>query len=95
LRAETGSDKGISELGYRHDAATALDVALLRAALSGMPLAADTSRLAARGAAAVLPVKAVDLMPALQGQALGSRLRDIESRWIASGFTLTREQLLS
>lgn len=95
LRAETGSDKGISELGYRHDAATALDVALLRAAFSGMPLAADASGRAARGAAAVLPVKAVDLMPALQGQALGSRLRDIESRWIASGFTLTREQLLS
>jgi poly(A) polymerase len=33
-------------------------------------------------------------MPALQGAALGARLRELESRWIASGFVLTRDDLL-
>ncbi|TKA95670.1 CCA tRNA nucleotidyltransferase, partial [Cereibacter changlensis] len=45
-------------------------------------------------AAAKLPVSAADLMPALQGAALGARLREIEARWIASGFRLSREALL-
>ena len=33
-------------------------------------------------------------MPRLQGAALGAALRAAEARWIASGFTLTRAQLL-
>ena len=45
-------------------------------------------------AAAVFPVRPADLMPALSGPALGARLRALEARWIASGFTLRREDLL-
>jgi poly(A) polymerase len=30
----------------------------------------------------------------LQGPALGDRMREIEACWIASGFTLTRAELL-
>ncbi len=95
LRAETGSNKGISELGYRHGTKTAVDIALLRAASLGAPLAPDASDDAARGAAAVLPVKAADLMPDLHGPALGEKLQEIEARWIASDFALTRDDLLA
>jgi poly(A) polymerase len=34
-------------------------------------------------------------MPALSGAALGRRLRQAEDDWIASGFRLSREQLLA
>ncbi len=95
LRDEIGSDKGIAELGYRFGATMAIDIALLRAALSGQSLRDDAADLAERGAAARLPVKATDLMPELKGQALGERLKLIEARWIESGFTLTRDQLLA
>jgi len=49
----------------------------------------------AKAAAQVFPVVAADLMPRYQGPALGARLRQLESRWIASGFTLSRAELLS
>ena len=42
-----------------------------------------------------LPVTPADLMAlGLSGPALGDRLREIERRWIASGFTLSRADLL-
>jgi len=39
-------------------------------------------------------LKAADLMPDYQGPALGKRLAELEDRWIASGFSLTKAQLL-
>ncbi len=42
----------------------------------------------------ILPVRAADFMPEKSGAALGETLRDAQDRWIASGFTLTREDLL-
>jgi poly(A) polymerase len=33
-------------------------------------------------------------MPTYTGPALGARLRELEQAWIASGFTLTRDDLL-
>ena len=33
-------------------------------------------------------------MPALNGPELGAKLKELETRWIASNFTLTRAQLL-
>jgi poly(A) polymerase len=50
--------------------------------------------LIARGAAAVFPVKSADLLPFVQGAALGQALRKCEARWIASDFQLTRAALL-
>ena len=47
------------------------------------------------GAAATFPVSATDLMPGLSGPALGTRLSELEARWITSGFELSREQLLA
>jgi len=66
----------------------------VRAAATGSPPPADAHDSIARGAAAEFPLSARDLMPDLTGPALGARLKELEARWIASGFTLDREQLL-
>lgn len=83
-----------SELGYRHGASMAQDVLLLRAAMLEVPLNLADLEAAKIAAAATCPVTAIDLMPACSGAALGAKLREIEARWIASGFTLTRSDLL-
>lgn len=94
LRDLTGGAQGAAELGYRHGRATALDVIALRAALFETPVNVGDAAIAARGSAATFPVAAADLMPALTGPALGAKLKQLEARWIASDFALTRAQLL-
>ncbi len=84
----------IHEIGYRHGAETARDVALLRAAMTGTLLDPAALADAALGAGAHFPVSAADLMPALQGEELGRRLKALERRWIASRFALGRDALL-
>lgn len=95
LRDAQEAGWGPGELGYRLGAARALDVLALNAALSGREIDAVSRETAQAGAGAVLPVQAADLMPDYAGPALGQKLREIESRWIASEFTLGREDLLS
>lgn len=84
-----------AELGYRHGYAAARDVILLRAAMFEMPLDPDVLKQADRGARAAFPVKPRDLMPGFAGPALGEKLRELEDRWIASGFALTKADLLA
>ncbi|KAA8609878.1 poly(A) polymerase [Salipiger aestuarii] len=93
-RAALGCDN-LAETAWRHGAAFARDVAALRAASLGVPLAPDTDALIAQGVSAVFPVKPRDLMPGLQGPDLGKALKDLETRWVASGFSLTKADLLS
>jgi poly(A) polymerase len=81
-------------LAYAHGPEAAWDIMVLRAAQFETPVAANTRSLIARGAAAVFPVKPVDLMPKLQGAALGQALHTLETDWIASGFALDRDELL-
>ena len=95
LRDETGTNQGIPELGYRHGERIAVDIALLRAALLETAMTGTEAEEARRGAAATFPVSAKDLMPHLTGPALGKHLRQLETRWIESGFALTREELLA
>jgi len=83
------------ELAYRHGAAAARDIALLRAALFEVPPPARLEADIALGAAARLPVSAADLMPGLQGAALGKRLKALEQRWIDGRFTPSRDDLLN
>ena len=47
-----------------------------------------------RGAAASFPIRAGDLQADHSGPELGERLRALEARWIESGFTLSRDELL-
>ena len=93
VAAATGG-MGPGELGYRLGAADGRDALLLHAALLEFPLAAGWQDALSRGADARLPVRAADL-PGVTGPALGARLKDIEARWIASDFELSREQLLT
>lgn len=83
-----------AELGYRHGADVACDVLLLRAALLEMPLDPDALSAARTGARQKCPVKPGDLMPDHSGAALGEKLREIEDRWVASGFLLGKTDLL-
>ncbi|KPN61595.1 poly(A) polymerase [Aliiroseovarius crassostreae] len=94
LRDQMGASTSLSELAYRDGADIAHDVALLRAAMMGQALLPDTENLISRGARAVFPVKPADLMPDYTGPELGAHIKTLEARWIASGFTLTREELL-
>lgn len=94
LRAGVGATTAAAELGYRHGFVAARDILLLRAALLEAPLEPDALNAASVGAEAVFPVKARDLMPGFQGPALGERLKALKARWIASGFALTRQELL-
>jgi poly(A) polymerase len=82
------------ELGYRHGAAFAVQAILLRCALLETVFDPDTAQTAEQGALAKFPLRATDLMPDVQGRALGQRLEVLENRWIASGFTLSRTELL-
>ncbi|MDF0601327.1 CCA tRNA nucleotidyltransferase [Psychromarinibacter sp. C21-152] len=94
LRAAATVDMGPAELGYRLGLAEARDAVLIRAALMESPLPPDAAGDIARGAEAEFPVTAKDLMPDYKGAALGERLTSLETRWIASGFTLTRDELV-
>ena len=94
LRTEMADTAPVAALGYRHGAKSAVDIALLRAAIFEQPPASDIDEQAALGAAQIFPVAAADLMPGLQGVALGARLKELELQWMASNFTLTKAQLL-
>jgi poly(A) polymerase len=94
LRAGLTGTETPGELGYRCGAALAGDILALRGAASERELTPDALSEARHGATQKLPVKAADLMQTLQGKSLGDRLKQIEARWIASGFTLTKADLL-
>ena len=92
---DIGSTRGPSELGYRMGADMARDIILLRAALLEAPLDPSAFDQAQHGATKKFPIKAADLMPAMQGAELGKMLSDLETKWISSDFTLTKDQLLA
>lgn len=95
LHEGIGGQAGAAELSYRHGADVARDIIFLRAAIFEVPLPPGWEEAVALGAAAEFPLRAADLMPALTGPQLGARLKELEARWIASGFELSREQLLA
>ncbi|MFQ1700347.1 CCA tRNA nucleotidyltransferase [Loktanella agnita] len=87
-------DMALPELAYREGADVARDAYLLQCAALGRNLQADTLSTIQHAAAQGFPLQARDLMPDLQGPALGKALRAAEQRWIASGFTLSKGDLL-
>ncbi|MBJ3761568.1 CCA tRNA nucleotidyltransferase [Maribius pontilimi] len=94
LRDGIAGPQGVAELAWRHGAEFARDIELLRAASFAAPLPADLDARIALGAAARFPVRGSDLTDRYEGPALGAALRDMEQRWIASDFTLSRDDLL-
>jgi poly(A) polymerase len=94
VRDEIGEGSAAAALGWKLGEGLARDVILARAALLESPLPDHWQAEIARGAAAVFPVTAADLIPALQGPALGQRLRELEAQWLASGLTAGKAALL-
>jgi poly(A) polymerase len=94
LRDAVGRGWSPAALGWKLGAEGGRDAVLLRAALLESPLPTNWQTDVARGAASVMPVTAIDLMPDLQGAALGARLKEIEARWLASDLRLTRSDFL-
>lgn len=82
-----------SELAYRLNARLAADITLARAALLETPPPTDWQRDIVKGAQARFPLRPADLMPDLQGPALGAALKRAEAHWIASGFQTDRKTL--
>ena len=85
----------LSVVAYTFGDAVARDACLLRA-MAGAPLPDAWRDQIATGAAATFPVTARDLIARGRepGPALGVELKAMEAKWLASGFTLTLEELL-
>ena len=95
IRDDLGSMRPPAILGYALGEDLAWDVMLARAVLFEQPLAPHIGVEIARGAQAVFPVKAKDLMPELQGAELGRKLKALEAAWLAADLRATREELLA
>ena len=80
---------------YRYGYDIATSATLIMAASLGQHPDPSFKDEATTGAAAVFPIKAVNLPDHLQGKAIGDELRALEARWIASDFTATKSDLLS
>ena len=83
------------ETAYREGYDVAVAAHLLRSAMAEqMPDAVILTKMI-DASNAIFPIKAADLMPAFQGPALGQKLSALESQWITSNFTATKEELLN
>jgi poly(A) polymerase len=82
-------------VGWKLGADLGRDAILARAAMLEQPLPPDWERELSRGATARFPVTASDLMPTYTAEALGAKLKALEAKWLASGLTLGREELLT
>ncbi|MEP1933846.1 MAG: CCA tRNA nucleotidyltransferase [Paracoccaceae bacterium] len=94
LRNIATSSMGPHEMGYRYGIEFSSDAILVRCALLETVFDQMDLLSAETGAGSVFPIVAADLMPGVTGQALGERLRELEKSWIASGFTLSKADLL-
>ncbi|MDV7270529.1 CCA tRNA nucleotidyltransferase [Thioclava sp. A2] len=94
LRDHVGTTESPAELGYRLGFADARAVLLLRAVLLQTQFDPISLQNAEKAAAAEFPLRGADLLDRFSGQALGAELKRLEALWIASGFSLTRDELL-
>ena len=95
IRSEIGSTLTPAALAWKIGPHLAQDIVLARAALLNPVLPAGWQIDIARGTSAKPPVTAADLMPRLEGPALGQALKAAEARWLASDLRLTQADLLS
>ncbi len=95
IRLNAKSGIAPAKAGFRFGANVGIEIIMLRAAMMSEPIQDGDIELVRRGATSPLPVAAGDLMPEFEGRALGDRLRQLESAWIASGFTLSKTDLLA
>ncbi len=94
LREAIGTLHTPAALGWKLGAKLGVDAVLTRAATLSAPVPTGWGAEVSQGAGATFPLTASDLMPALQGVALGESLQVLEAKWLASNLTLSREDLL-
>lgn len=82
-------------LGYRFGMDVALGVLALQSAGLGQMPSDDAITVIGHAATQKLPVTGADFSAHLEGQEIGIALATAEKRWIASGFSLTRDELLA
>jgi poly(A) polymerase/tRNA nucleotidyltransferase (CCA-adding enzyme) len=94
LREVGFSGPPVAEITYRHGVEVGQTTVLLRAVLAEQMPDSALLETVLSAAEAKFPVTASDLMPEFQGPALGKKLRQLEQRWIDSGFALSAQELL-
>lgn len=94
IRKYLSSSEPAHELAYRLGSAMALDIVLARAAILEQPVPTDVEADVRLGSNSKFPVQAADLMPRLKGKKLGETLKELETKWIDSRFTLSRDELM-
>ncbi|MGL4319321.1 MAG: CCA tRNA nucleotidyltransferase [Paracoccaceae bacterium] len=95
IRAALGSGHTTAATAFLYGANLATDICLLRATFTETTPPANWQDDVARGAAAQFPISSADLMPTLEGAALGARLKALQQRWFASDLRLTKAELLA
>ncbi|MEM6886619.1 MAG: CCA tRNA nucleotidyltransferase [Pseudomonadota bacterium] len=95
IRSALTSGMPSEEIAFREGFSVACAAALGRAATTGSPLDPKLNERLHRASTEKFPVKASDLKPTFEGKALGDRIRLLERQWIASEFTLSREELMN
>ncbi len=93
LHTEVASAHCAAALGAAWGETFACQVLALRAAFSGKPPDTNARVRAAWGAAQSFPLKAADLQSDYSGPALGRRLEQLRTAWLASGLTLSKDAL--
>jgi len=88
------NDMDLPALAFEHGAEIAVDRAAIEAASLGQEIAPEVLTQISFAARQTFPISAADLMPRLQGAALGKALKKAKADWIASGFQLTKADLL-
>ena len=94
LSSECGPSTSLGTLGYRFGVQDGLGIALLRAARTNTAPPGDLLGRLRSGARQQFPVKAAHLPAQLEGEAIGNALRQLEGRWLDSGFSMTGEDLV-
>ena len=93
-REVAGSPMSPEQAAYQFGPQVALDGYLVRAASLSQPVSPALDDQIERGSSHVFPINSEDLVGEFKGKALGAELGRLKEAWIASGFILTREQLL-
>ena len=94
LLTAIGGGEAPAVLGWRLGTDLGRDAMLARAAMLEQPLPKAWETEVARGATARFPVVAADLMPELSGEALGAKLKALETKWLQGGLRPGRDALL-
>lgn len=94
LQNLAGRDDSLERVAYTHGTQLARQLALYRLAL-GHSISPDWAQRINHAQSQKLPICAADLMPAMNGPALGIALRAADEHWIETGFQASRDELLT